>query len=207
LVAAVVIRELRREDLPGIWNIDRREVIDNVYYIVGGRLLLQPEHWDVPGWSPGEQERYTPILRDCFDRGGAFYGAFEGSDLVGVAVLESRFMGPDEDQLQLKFLHVSQSYRREGWGKALFEKAADRAQDMGARRLYISATPSQNTVDFYRHLGCVLTDLADPELLALEPEDIHLEYVLSQVSPARCCAPRASGDCRRDLGGVPVADR
>jgi N-acetylglutamate synthase-like GNAT family acetyltransferase len=33
-----------------------------------------------------------------------------------------------------------------GLGSALFEKAVARARELGARRLYISSTPSENTV-------------------------------------------------------------
>jgi hypothetical protein len=46
---------------------------------------------------------------------------------------------------------------------------------LGAAGLYVSATPSENTVDFYRRRGCRITPDADPELLAPEPEDIHFE--------------------------------
>ena len=45
---------------------------------------------------------------------------------------------------------------------------------MGAQGLYVSATPSRHTVDFYTGLGCELLAVPDPELLRLEPEDIHL---------------------------------
>jgi hypothetical protein len=41
--------------------------------------------------------------------------------------------------------------------------------------MYISATPSENTVNFYMRLGCEIASEPDPELLAREPEDIHLE--------------------------------
>jgi hypothetical protein len=41
--------------------------------------------------------------------------------------------------------------------------------------MYISATPSEHTVDFYMRLGCRLAAEPDPELYAFEPEDIHLE--------------------------------
>jgi hypothetical protein len=29
--------------------------------------MLRPEHFDAQGWPPGEAEKYTPILLDCFD--------------------------------------------------------------------------------------------------------------------------------------------
>jgi N-acetylglutamate synthase-like GNAT family acetyltransferase len=60
-------------------------------------------------------------------------------------------------------------------GTHLFELAKATARERGAKRLYISATPSENTVNFYLRLGCAVAGEPDPELLELEPEDIHLE--------------------------------
>jgi predicted N-acetyltransferase YhbS len=169
-------RELLREEVGLVWNIDRSEVVDNIYRFENGTLVLRPEHHDLAGWPPGEAEKYTPILLDCFDRGGWFYGAFDGAELVGVVVLEGKRIGKRKDQLQLKFLHVSSSYRNKGLGTHLFELARATARERSARRLYISATPSEHTIKFYRRLGCAVAVEPDPELFELEPEDIHLEY-------------------------------
>ena len=95
--------------------------------------------------------------------------------MIGVAILEARLIGQNKDRLQLKFLHVSKAYRGQGLGKQLFELAKTEAHMRGAKRMYISATPSEHTIDFYRRLGCVVAQELDPELFALEPEDIHLE--------------------------------
>ena len=170
------IRELERHEIGGIWSIDRAEVVDRVYYRAGNELVLKPEHHDVRSWPPGEPERDGPILLDCFERGGTFYGAFEGETLIGATVLESRFIGPEKDQLQLKFLHVSRRHRQSGLGCKLFNKAAARGRELGARRLYISATPSENTVRFYLRRGCRVTDEVDADLFELEPDDIHMEF-------------------------------
>jgi predicted N-acetyltransferase YhbS len=172
------IRELKREEIEKIWTIDRREVIENVYSLEDGKLVLKPDYFDMQGWPPGETELYTPILVDCFDRGGTFYGAFQNSQLVGAVVLENKFIGKNNDQLQLKLLHISRSYRKQGLGKLLFNKAVEKAKAMQARKLYISATPSENTINFYLNLGCVVTSEINQELFELEPEDIHLEYLI-----------------------------
>lgn len=174
----IEIRNLAEKELPNIWTIDRREVIDNIYYFRDGKLVLEPEHYDMQGWPLGEPEHYAPWLKDCFQRGGFFWSAFEGDTLVGVAVLESKFIGSKKDTLQLKFLHVSHNIRKQGLGCKLFEIAAEQAKSMDATKMYISATPSENTVHFYLHMGCRLAEEINPELFALEPEDIHLEYVL-----------------------------
>jgi len=177
----VKIRKLERQELPDIWSIDRAERIDRVYRLDQGELVLEPHPFDVKSWPPGEAEHYGPILLDCFDRGGTFYAAFEGEVLVGVAVLESRFIGRENDQLQLKFLHVSRRNRQTGLGCALFEKAVARARELGARRLYVSSTPSENTVGFYLRRGCRVTDDVDAALYELEPEDIHFELEIPAV--------------------------
>jgi predicted N-acetyltransferase YhbS len=172
----VTIRELKQQEIQDIWSIDRTEVINSVYYCEDGELVLKHAHYNIEGWPPGEPEQYGPILLDCYDRGGAFYGAFDGEMLVGAAVLESQFIGREKDQLELKFLHVSRNYRQAGLGRTLFEKAVAKAIELGARRLYISSTPSENTVNFYLRLGCRVTDDVNPALFELEPEDIHLEF-------------------------------
>jgi len=174
----LIIRGLARDEIESVWEIDRSEIINGIYHLQDGELVLEEEHFDAKGWPPGIPERYTPVLYDCFDRGGTFYGAFDGPKIAGAAVLESKFIGEGRDQLQLKFLHVSGPYRKRGLGRALFEMAVEKAREMKARRLYISATPSENTVGFYMHLGCVLAREINPELFELEPEDIHLEYAI-----------------------------
>ena len=172
------IRLLQRDEIPLIWQIDRREVIEKIYYLRDESLVLEPEHYDMQGWPPGEAELYSPMLYDCYDRGGVFWGAFENDKLIGVAILESKFIGSQHDTLQLKFLHVSRDYRKQGIASTLFNLAVEKARVLGAKKLYISATPSEHTVNYYMRLGCLLAKEVDPELLALEPEDIHFEYVI-----------------------------
>jgi predicted N-acetyltransferase YhbS len=175
-------RVLSRDEIAEVWTIDRSEVVDTVYEVRNGALALRPEHHDVRGWPPGEPQKYTPILEACHDHGGWLYGIFDGRRLVGAAVLEARFIGREADQLQLKFMHVGRSHRGRGLGRRLFERARREALRRGAKRLYVSATPSRHTIDFYLRLGCRVTPEPDPELLELEPEDIHLEYALTRSS-------------------------
>jgi predicted N-acetyltransferase YhbS len=173
------IRPLQRDEVSLIWQIDRREIVENIYHLRDGKLILVPDYFDIQGWTPGKAELYTPTFLDCHDRGGIVWGAFENGTLVGTAILDSKFTGTRRDTLQLKFLHVSRDYRKQGLGRTLFSAAVEKAKALGCRKVYISATPSENTIDYYLRLGCVLTTEINAELFALEPEDIHLEYVIS----------------------------
>ena len=168
------MRTLARDQIEQLWTIDRAEVIERIYRLQDGALVLQPDYFDARGWPPGEAEHTTPRLYDCFDRGGQFFGCFEGQQLVGIAALDVRWLGPRRDLLQLVILHVSRDYRKHGVGTALFERVRGAARELGAQGLYISATPSENTIHFYQRFGAAPIAEPDPELFALEPEDIHL---------------------------------
>jgi hypothetical protein len=45
-------------------------MIENIYYLERGKLISKPEYYDMQSWPPGQAERYTSILYDCFERGG-----------------------------------------------------------------------------------------------------------------------------------------
>lgn len=168
-----------RNEIGRIWlEIDRGEFVKSIYRMENGELIEETIDFDVKGWPPGEQQKYMPLLEECHDRGGFLCGAFSDGQLVGVVVLESRFIGRCKDQLQLKFLHVSRDFRKKGLGGRLFGMAVDEAKKRGARALYVSSCESKNTVDFWMHLGCAFAPEVDEELYRLEPEDIHLLYRL-----------------------------
>lgn len=169
------MRDLRRDEIPLIWTIDRSEFIENIYRLQDGELVLEPHHFRVPGWPPGKPEKDTPAFAACHDRGGRFRASFDGDHLIGVAIVDVLRVGAAGDLVQLEFLHVSRAYRKRSLGAALFNWALDVARELDAAGLYVSATPSENTVHFYQGQGCALAAVPDARLFELEPEDIHFE--------------------------------
>jgi hypothetical protein len=117
-----------------------------------------------------------PLLEASFDRGGVFLGVLEGPRLVGAAVIDTRRLGRRQpDLVQLSFLHVGRDHRRLGFGTERFEAAHAVAAEFGG-------FGPVRVGDAVREHGRLLsasrlpgTPDADPELLALEPEDIHFE--------------------------------
>ena len=158
------IRRLHRDETQRLWEIDRSEVHDNVYRVRDGALVLEPYHLAVSGWHPQTIAEVTPKLEEIAERGGVFLGAFDGETLAGMAV---------QDGERLQYLHVGAPYRGTGIGTRLFEAAVAHAP---GDRVVISATPTENTVDFYLRRGCVLDPSPDPSALAAEPDDVHLLY-------------------------------
>jgi GNAT superfamily N-acetyltransferase len=174
----VATRALGRDEIDLIWTIDRSEVHHHIFKVVDGQLTLVPAYFEIPGWHPKTIGSDTIKLRDCFDRGGIFRGAFDADALIGVSVVETKLIKSAPDHLQLLYLYVSRPLRGRGVGRELFTEAAETARTLGAKALYISAVPTANTVSFYLHLGATLVADPDPDLFAAEPDDIHLSYPL-----------------------------
>ena len=99
---------------------------------------------------------------------------FVGDRLVAITVLDGRWMSPDLDTLDLTFIHVTRELRGSGVGRELFDRSVALARDRGAKRMYVSASNSRATVDFYLRRGMRLADPPDPRLHAIGPTDIHL---------------------------------
>jgi len=167
---AMLMRELERDELELYWTIDRREVLHNIYVMRDGELVLTPYYFDVPGWENTNSTK----LYACFDRGGTIFGMFDGQQLVGSSAVDTVPRGENGDLLELRHLHVSRDYRGTGVGTRLFDAAKGIVRKRGAPAMYVSATPTENTVNFYLHRGCRLAIPPDPEALDLEPDDIHL---------------------------------
>ncbi|HUF01661.1 MAG TPA: GNAT family N-acetyltransferase [Gaiellaceae bacterium] len=79
---------------------------------------------------------------------------------------------------QLSFLHVSDGYRAAGIGGRLSDELERIARHAGDTEMVVSATPSENTVRFYRGRGFEPMAEPLPELFELEPEDVHMRKAL-----------------------------
>lgn len=171
-------RALSRAEIGRLAQIDRTESIDYIYYVRDGTLVLEKEHWEVPDWSPSEKQQRIAVLQEDYDKGATFVGAFDGSTLIGMSVLDHNPMRSGVERLNLAGLWVSHQFRGKGIGKTLSRLVEQEARARGAKTLYVSATHSENAVRFYMAMGFQLAEPVDPYLSEIEPEDIHLEFML-----------------------------
>ncbi len=171
----IVMRPLGRSELGDIREIDRTETIRTGYQMVCGELVPEDVVWNVPNWSDRDPthnpSRIIRGVEEVLDAGGVALGAYAGRRLVGIASYRPR-LTPTMGQLDL--LQVSAGYRRCGIATRLLRDIVRRARADGAQTLYVSATPSESAVQFYLRNGFRPTAEPRPELLALEPEDIHM---------------------------------
>jgi len=170
----LIIKELNKEDIDRIREIDRAEKVKLLYRCKDGSLIPEKVDLNVPRWSKQEYAKRISTLSRELSKGGTLIGAIDGNVLVGAAILGHKLIGENLDEFQLVFLHVSIGYRRKGIATKLFNLICKLAKDKGARQLYISSTPSESAVGFYLSHGCKLATKVNKELYQLEPEDIHI---------------------------------
>jgi len=171
----LTIRRMRSEGLERIRDIDRSEVIRVAYRQDGRAIVAFDVNWDDNGWLEGDGEhsfgRMIRGARRQLDLGSTAIGAFDREKLAGIAIYRPRLT---RSVAQLALLHVSHGYRRQGVASRLYDEILRMAREDGATHLYVSATPTESAVGFYTSKGFKPTDRPHPELLAEEPDDIHM---------------------------------
>ena len=176
----VEIQRLARTELSRVGEIDRTEHIDLLYEQRGTELVERPGNWSATAWDPdGHGEHSVEAKRDelehYVDAGGLAFGAFVDGRLVGIGVVVPHLR---PGVAQLAFLHVTQALRAAGIGSRLSGELDRVALGAGDSAMVVSATPSANTVRFYRGRGYELMAQPLPELFEREPEDVHLRKEL-----------------------------
>lgn len=172
----IQIRQLPASDIARLAEIDRSEHVHVGYTYHDGELRAEEVDWHVPDWYPAGDGPHSvqTMIRFCaehLETGCVLLGALDDERLAGVAILRPHLA---EGMAQLAFLHVSRPYRRQGVAARLTNEVCRLARKDGARALYVSATPSESAVGFYLSQGFRPAGTPDPELFALEPEDIHM---------------------------------
>jgi GNAT superfamily N-acetyltransferase len=174
------IRRLARSELARVSEIDRSEEIQLLYEQRGIELVERHGEWSASTWDPdGDGDDSVAAkrreLEKYIDLRGVAFGAFAGERLVGLAVVVPHLRPA---VAQLAFIHVTREQRGAGVGSRLCGEMERVARVAGDTEMIVSATPSGDTVRFYRGRGFEPMAEPLPELLEVEPEDVHMRKAL-----------------------------
>lgn len=171
-------RDLELHEIVRIAGIDRAEEITGHYVFENNTLKLIQSYEIVTGFDPSELHELMDRQKRIVEGGGKVIGAFGHDVLVGVASLEKRKRGAGSNYCKMDILYVSKDHRSKRIAQHLLQEVKKAAALFGAEKLYISATPTKHTVDFYLKQGAIPVEEPDEELFEKEPEDIHLEITV-----------------------------
>ena len=180
MAETVEIRDLARSEFPRVVEIDRTEHIDVLFEQQGIELVARRGSWNAAPWDRDGRGDYSVDAKrrqlvHYADAGGIARGAFSGGGLVGIGVVVPHIRPATA---QLAFLHVSRDFRAAGVGTRLCADLELLARRAGDTEIVVSATPSENTARFYLGRGYRPMAQPLPQLVELEPEDIHMGKVL-----------------------------
>ncbi len=174
----IVLKRLTAKDCDMLLDgFDRRQSTKREWKLKNGRYILEHSPYD-DDWSHDDRRRIERYLVDCISSGGMVEGAYSGRDLLGFVSVDGAFLEGMTGFVNMEYLHVAKDFRGKGIGSILFSLACDFARGMGADKLYISANPAEETVAFYRAVGCDFAALFDRGHVDNSPYDCQLEYKL-----------------------------
>lgn len=175
----VEYRRLKLDEAERIAEIDATHFIKNVWRVnkETGEYCLVEINW-TDKELPNGFEWHLRRFRETVKNGGAAFGCFEDGTLIGYATVNKEVIGKQGQYVLLDQLFVSQNKRGKGIGKALFFQCAKQAKEYGAEKLFLCAGSSENTIAFYKALGCVPAAERNQVLYEEDPRDIQLEYYL-----------------------------
>lgn len=175
----IIYKSLDSNDLQpdSLKQFNRYQETKRVWYRENDQYNIKPDYF-VEQWDDAKKNQVISELQNCLKSGGIVTGAIVDGQLIGFANIERELFGVNHDYRELSYIHVSNDFRNLGIGKKLFQLCCISAKEIGTRKLYIAAHPSEETQYFYRSVGCVYAVEINQRILAKEPLDIQLEFIL-----------------------------
>lgn len=155
-------------------NLDafnRQQEITRIYVRKDEKYVLEEQ----PGMMDWSIDKKREVALDLVDSNYISYLALEEGKIIGFMSLVKKLIS---ERIILDLIQVDKNFRGQGIGRILWEKAVEEARLNGARELYISACPSEETINFYRAMGADVTDNPILSIANDEPDDLQLVYSL-----------------------------
>lgn len=148
-------------------NYDRSQNVQKVYRKINNQYVLVNQEW-IMDWS---LERKRAVAKSLLSKDCISFGAIDDGNIIGFASVEKEMQG---ERIVLDMMQVTRKYRGQGIGKRLFQQAKEKAKEIGAKQLYISAFSSEETIEFYKSRGCEITDQPIIKIAEDEPFDVQM---------------------------------
>ena len=155
----------------------RHQQVKECWRNVDGEWKLLPIAFE-ENWSVEQCRKVAADVAVHMKQDQTAIGAYDGGQLIGFITVSHNLFGSTAKYVELVCFQVSEPYRGNGIGKALFRLACEEARRLGADKLYISAHSSRESQAAYKAMGCVHAKEINRKLAEEEPCDVQLEYEL-----------------------------
>jgi len=160
-----------------IKEINPARFIKRAWRNIDGTMGWEEINWLDEGYPDGYDNHHA-ALKATFDGAGLVVGAFDGERMVGFVSVNRDVFGSQFSHVLLDQMFVDNNYQGCGIGKELFRLAVKTVKEWDVDKLYICAGSSEDTLGFYKSLGCIPAVEINQELAEGDENDMQLEYVL-----------------------------
>lgn len=163
------IVKVSRDVFPEI-NLDdfnRQQKTTRIYVKKDDTYMLEEQ----PGVMDWSIEKKREVAKDLMDNAYISYLALVEEEIIGFVSLVKELVS---ERMILDLIQVDTDFRGQGIGRRLWEKAVEEARLSGAKELYISACPSEETIRFYKAMGAEVTDSPIIAIAKDEPDDLQM---------------------------------
>ena len=148
-------------------DFNRQQRITRIYVKKDEKYVIEEQ----PGVMDWSMDKKREVAQDLMDSAYISYLALEEEEIVGFVSLVKELVS---ERMILDLIQVDTDFRGRGIGRKLWEKAVEEARLNGARELYISACPSEETIHFYKAMGAEVTDNPIIAIANDEPDDLQM---------------------------------
>ena len=175
----VYIKEISHRDCKPelLMYFNRYQSSSRNWHKHSGQWVLCDELF-IEDWDDIKKAQVISDLASCINNGGCVLGVYNQNRLIGFASVHADFFGSKQQYVELSYMHISNGFRGKGMGKTLFSKICGWAHRKKAKKLYISANPAEDSIAFYRKIGCVDACEINQKIQERCPDDCQLEYDL-----------------------------
>jgi len=130
----------------------------------------------IEDWTLQQKQNLANKIILGLNSGDVLLGAKLHNKIIAFAFIKTKPFGKFNQYINLAEFYVSKPFRAKGIGQKLFKCVVNKAKLLGANKLYISAHSAEDTIAFYKKVGCKFAEEINNELVEKEPLDLQLEY-------------------------------
>ncbi len=172
----MTIRKLNAEECIKMTEIDASQYIHKAWREVDGkRRIITIDYFD-PTWPNGYELHYENALLNAKE--GLVLGAFKGDQLVGILCIRPMDKWNEYRYALLDQLFISKAFRGQGIGKLMLEHAMQMITQWSVERILICAGSAEETIAFYKAIGCTEVTQMHQGLYEDDPRDMQLEMLV-----------------------------
>ena len=179
MIDDICINEISLSDckLELLASFDRYQEVRRNWRKQGAQWVLCDEPF-TENWDDEKKKQVVKRIAQCINNGGCALGAYHQSKIIGFASFHANHFGSNHQYVELNFMHISNGFRGRGIGKRLFNEICKKARQRGVKKLYISGYPAEDSIAFYRKIGCIDACEINQGIQENAPRDCQLEYDL-----------------------------